>query len=76
MIHKLQTKKNEPYNIQNCKYILALYKFHVLDTTLTLQQKIAEFVEYVSVNIFPIPNIFHGYTSSQIIKKNVCLTKS
>jgi len=69
-------QKNEPYNIQNCKYILRLYKFHVLNTTLTLQQKIAQFVEYVSVNIFPIPNIFHNYTSSQIIKKNVCLTKS
>jgi hypothetical protein len=66
---------NEKYNIKNCKHILELYKIHVFDTTKTLQEKIIEFIDYISINVFPIPLKFHHYTSSQIIKEDICLTK-
>ena len=69
-------QKNEPYNIKNCKYILELYKNHVLNSQNTLEEKIAEFIAYVSTNVFPIPDAFHNYTSTDIIKKDICLTKS
>jgi len=69
-------QENERYNIENCKYILELYKNHVLHSQNTLKEKIAEFIAYVSINVFPIPNKFHSYTSSEIIKKDICLTKS
>ena len=67
---------NEKYNVKNCKYILELYKIHIFDTTKSLQEKIREFIDYISVNVFPIPEKFHNYTSSQIIREDICLTKS
>jgi len=68
-------KNNEPYNIENCRFILNLYKEHVFDTRKTLQEKIAKFIEYVSINVFPIPAEYHNNGSSDIIKDDICLKK-
>lgn len=50
-------KKNssfEPFIIDNCKFILELYKNHLYDQSKPLNDKISEFIDYIAVNVFPI----------------------
>lgn len=51
------SKKNitfEPFIIDNCRYILELYKKHLNEKFKLLNDKIREFIDYIAINVFPI----------------------
>jgi hypothetical protein len=51
----------EKYMGANVRFILKLYKTHVLDKSKSLQKKIDEMISYISKNVFPL---LHGYETN------------
>jgi len=66
------SKKNinfEPLIIENCKFILELYKKHFLyETMKPLKDKIKEFIDYIAINVFPILDEYKNNKSAYDIE--------
>ena len=58
----------DKYMNENVKYILQIYKNHILDKSIPLTTKINELIEYVAKNVFPI---LHGYEKNPSAIKGV-----
>lgn len=62
----------ELYVLRNCTDVLNIYKKHLLDNTISINDKINEMITYIARNVFPIVKKYQEQPSAKICSPSPC----